>query len=249
MAISIKLDIFEGPLDLLLHLIKKAEVDIYDIPISDITEQYIAYLKQMEELDLELASEFLVMAATLLEIKSRMLLPRKKSEDEIAADEDPRKELVEKLVEYKKYKEFAETLKVIEGGNKVFFKEPEIIDDLEENEEVFFKNITLENLMTAFKKVVDNYESRFNKRAEIPENIDYDEYRIEDKIEFIKETVREKRSVYFSSIFENANSKMEIVVTFLALLELIKLRMILAVQYENFGDILLEGQEELWKIS
>jgi segregation and condensation protein A len=129
MTISIKLDVFEGPLDLLLHLIRKAEVDIYDIPIAEITDQYISYLKAMEELDLDIASEFLVMAATLIEIKSRMLLPKKAStDDELSADEDPRVELVEKLVEYKKYKEFAGVLKEIESSNAIFFKSPEILD-------------------------------------------------------------------------------------------------------------------------
>lgn len=249
MAISIKLDIFEGPLDLLLHLIKKAEVDIYDIPVSEIAEQYIVYLKNMEELDLEIASEFLVMASTLLEIKSKMLLPRKKSEDEAAADEDPRKELVEKLVEYKKYKEFAGWLRDIERDNVIYFKPPEIVDDIEENSEVFFKNITLENLMVAFKRVVSSYENRFNKRAEIPQDIDYDKYRIEDKMEFIEGLLVKKKAIYFSDLFECAESKMEIVVIFLALLELVKLKRIAAVQYENFGDIMIEGQEEQWKIS
>ena len=243
MSLKIKLDIFEGPLDLLLHLIKKTEVDIYDIPISEITDQYIAYLKTMEELDLEVASEFLVMAATLLEIKSKMLLPRTRLlEDETSADEDPREELIRKLVEYKKYKEFAEELKGIENNNVIFFKPPEIIDDIE-NEEVFFKNITLENLMVAFKKIMSSYENRYNDRAEIPENIDFDEFRIEDKMQSILKGVSNGRSLSFVSFFENATSKMEIIVTFLAMLELMKLRKILVVQYENFGDIMIEGQE------
>ena len=165
MGIKIKLDMFEGPLDLLLHLIKKAEVDIYDIPIAEIAEQYIAYLKAMEELDLEVASEFLVMAATLLEIKSKMLLPKVRNvEDETSADEDPREELIRKLVEYKKYKEFAEQLKSIEVHNTIFFKPPEIIDDIE-NTEVFFNNITLEDSFYSLK----TYWNLFNKWRSIRE--------------------------------------------------------------------------------
>jgi segregation and condensation protein A len=247
MAINIKLDIFEGPLDLLLHLIKNAEVDIYDIPIAEITDQYIAYLKAMEELDLEVASEFLVMAATLIEIKSKMLLPRKKNtDDENSADEDPRKELVEKLVEYKKYKEFAQILKEIESGNIMYFKQPEIIDDIE-NKEVFFKNITVENLMIAFKKVIDAYENRYTTGKEIPQNISFDEYRIEDKMESIKRLILKNKRLSFSQFFNTARSKIEIIVTFLAMLELIKLKLIRAVQYRNFEDITIEGQEELWK--
>jgi segregation and condensation protein A len=247
MGINVKIDIFEGPLDLLLHLIKNAEVDIYDIPIAEITDQYIAYLKAMEELDLEVASEFLVMAATLIEIKSKMLLPRKKNlDDEIAADEDPRKELVEKLIEYKKYKGFASVLKEINESTTLFFKSPEIIDDIE-NQEIFFKNITVENLMVAFKKVVDSYENRYNKKSDdINDSLKLDEYKIEDKIETIKRMVLKDGKVYFSCFFINARDRMEVVVTFLAMLELIKLKVIKAIQYRNYDDITIEGQEQLW---
>jgi segregation and condensation protein A len=249
MSINIKIDAFEGPMDLLLHLIKKAEVDIYDIPISEITEQYIGYLKKMEELDLNIASEFLVMAATLLEIKSQMLLPKKKTvDDEISADMDPRQELVEKLIEYKKYKEFAEKLKYIETDNFVYFKPPEIIEDIE-NVEIMFKNITLDNLMHAFKKIVNTYENKFNKRSAIPRDIDFDEYRIEDKMSDIQRLLQKNRSVSFNYFFEGAENKLEIIVIFLAMLELIKLKYISVIQYNNFGDIVIEGQDDLWKTS
>lgn len=249
MTISIKLDMFEGPLDLLLHLIKSSEVDIYNIPIAEITDQYIFYLKAMEELDLEIASEFLVMASTLLEIKSKMLLPKTSiTGDEESADIDPRQELVQKLVEYKKYKEFAGMLREMEAKNVIYFKSPEIIDDIE-NKDIYFKNITVEKLMIAFKRVVDAYENKFNKRSEIPEDIDYDEFRIEDKMEDIKSFVRKYKKVSFELFFKNAKSKLEIIVIFLAMLELIKLRYIKAVQYRNFEDITIEGQDALWKIS
>lgn len=251
MAINIKLEEFEGPMDLLLHLIKKAEVDIYDIPIFEITEQYIAYLNAMEELDLNIASEFLVMAATLLEIKSRMLVPNTKTSGDEEDEMDPRQELIDKLVQYKQYKEFAEHLRDLEGVNTIFFKEPEIIDDIEDDE-VFFKNITFDNLMKAFNKVVKNYQSKFNKNAEIPKDINIDKYKVEDKMEFIKKIINDDEGgrVPFENLFAGSEEKIEIVVTFLALLELIRLRIIRAIQYDSYGEIFIERQEEgTWKIS
>lgn len=248
MTLNIKVQAFEGPLDLLLHLIKTSEVDIYNIPIAQITEQYIEYLKAMEELDLNIASEFILMAATLLEIKSNMLLPKVKKEDETSADEDPRKELVEKLIEYKKYKEMSLKLKDMEEDNYIYFKTPEIIDDIDNREE-FFENITLENLMFAFKRVVDSYENRFNKLGKIPENISYDEYKIEDKMDEIRQALKSNVKIKFEDFFNKAEGKMEIVVIFLAMLELIKLKFINVIQRENFGDIVIERQEDQWRIS
>ncbi|MEF9933761.1 MAG: segregation/condensation protein A [Clostridium sp.] len=239
MAINVKIDAFEGPLDLLLHLIKKTEVDIYDIPIADITDQYLEYLKKMEEMDLDITSEFLVMAATLVEIKSKMLLPKKKVEEE--AMEDPRLELVEKLLEYKKYKEFAESLKVIEEETVIFFKEPEVIDDIEDKE-VFFKNITVENLMVAFKNIMDNYENRHKSEKRVYENISKDSFTIEDKMGYLRELLIINEKLKFSSVFSEATSKIEIIVTFIAMLELIKVREIFVYQNRNFETIYIERQ-------
>ncbi|SEF75108.1 condensin subunit ScpA [Caloramator fervidus] len=244
MSINVKLDIFEGPLDLLLHLIKKSEVDIYDIPIAEITEQYLEYLKAMEELDLEIASEFIVMAATLLEIKSKMLLPKPKTNSEEAVDQDPRTELVEKLIEYKKFKEFANFLREITQDYEIYFKAPEIIDDIKDNRDVFLKNINLENLMHAFKKVMDSYEKRQNKKSNIPQNIDHDEYKIEDKMDEILRLIKVKKKMYFKDFFAVAKTKLEIIVTFLAMLELIKLRHIVVYQEVNFSDIIIEEMGE-----
>lgn len=250
MSLSVKVDVFEGPLDLLLDLIKKSQVDIYDIPIAQITEQYIEYLKAMEELDLEVASEFLLMAATLIEIKSKMLLPKKKSNTEETAldEEDPRKELVEKLIEYKKYKEFAFELKKFENVGQMFFKQPEIIDDIEDKE-TLFKNISLENIMKAFKRVVDDYDKKMNKTSTIPKDIDHDEFKIEDKMDEIQNRILLHKKIKFQSFFEDVKNKVEIIVVFLAMLELIKLRIIRAIQYESYGDIIIEGQDELWTSS
>lgn len=240
MSINIKIDAFEGPLDLLLHLIRKAEVDIYDIPIAKIADQYISYLKEMEELDLDIASEFVVMAATLVEIKSKMLLPKKKKEED-AEEEDPRLELIEKLIEYKKYKEFAESLKDIDESTAIFFKSPEIIDDIE-NKEVFFKNITVENLMISFKKIMDNYDNRHKSEERVYENISSDEYKIEDKMESILLLLEKNTKIYFNELFAKARNKMEIIVMFIALLELIKLREIKVYQINNFDNITIERQ-------
>ncbi len=159
MTINIKLQNFEGPFDLLFHLIEKNEVDIYDIPIADITNQYLEYIYEMESLDLEVASEFIVMAATLLQIKSKMLLPKQKRDlDELAADdEDPRAELVEKLIEYKKYKEVSNVLQKREDVySKLFYKDAEIIDDIEEKE--IFLNITLDDIVAAFTDIRQAYK-------------------------------------------------------------------------------------------
>lgn len=250
MGLCVKLETFEGPLDLLLHLIKKSEVDIYNIPISEITDQYMEYLRAMEELDLDIASEFLVMTATLIEIKSSMLLPKIKSEDELEDEDDPRKELVEKLIEYRKYKEFAEQLKDIEKNNVVYFKSPEIIDDIEDNS-AFFNNITLDNLMHTFNRIVKQYENKFNENSKIPQNIKHDEYKIEDKMGYMMQLINEKGSINFQYIFNRAKSKEEVIVIFLALLELIRLKKIRAVQYKSYGDIVVErlGEKEQWKIS
>jgi segregation and condensation protein A len=242
MAGNIKIDVFEGPLDLLLQLIKASELDIYNIPIAEITDQYIKYIKSMEELDLEIASEFLVMAATLLEIKSKMLLPKKQTLiGEDVVEIDPRQELIEKLLEYKRYKEFADRLKGIEDTNLIFFKNPEVIDDIEDSE-FFFNNITIENLMVAFKKVVDIHDRKRNTRGEIPKDINYDEYKIEDKMDEILEQLEVDTNIRFEIFFELSRDVMEVIVIFLAMLELIKLRKIYVRQLNNFGDIIIERQ-------
>lgn len=240
MAGNVKLEIYEGPLDLLLQLIKSSEIDIYNIPIAQITEQYISYIKSMEELDLEIASEFLVMAATLLEIKSKMLLPKKQA---LIGDDmveiDPRQELVERLVEYKKYKEFAERLKGIENTNLIFFKNPEVIDDIEDSE-FFFNNISIESLMVAFKKIVDIHERKRNTRGEIPKDINYDEYKIEDKMQEIIDVLQESGTAKFDVFFRSSRDVMEVIVIFLAMLELIRLRSIKVRQNNNFDEIFID---------
>lgn len=233
MSINIKLQAFEGPLDLLLHLIEKAEVDIYDIPIAEITEQYMEYLHMMQELDLEVASEFLVMAATLLEVKSKMLLPKPKKEEKGAIETDPRAELVQKLLEYKKYKdisaEFKDKLSIYE---KVFYKMPEPIEDYISD----FTNLTgvsVDVLVKSLKSIMLRNTSPKEKKQTFRQ-IYREVVTVEDKIQEIAQLLTIRPLFFFDELFQDAAAKYEIIVTFLAILELIKRKSILIEQEQNF---------------
>jgi segregation and condensation protein A len=247
MTLKIKIENFEGPFDLLLHLIKKNEMDIYDIKIYQITNQYLLYLDQMKEMDLEVTSEFVVIAATLLEIKSRLMLPKSVS-DEVSADQenDPRKELVSKLVEYKKFKQVAEYLrKLEEQAGTVYTKKAEIIEEVDKDDDSkdILKNISILQLYNLYNELINRYNSKMNRENIIQREIPVDAYKIEDKMTFLKERLIAKRHLYFSSLMLECSSKMEVVVTFLALLELIKMKNIKVVQEDNFTEIYLEGAE------
>lgn len=240
MSIKFKLEKFEGPLDLLLHLIEKAEVDIYDIPISEIAQQYLEYLDFMQEMDLEVASEFLVMAATLVEIKSKMLLPKPKKEDNPSQEIDPREELVQKLIEYKKYKEFTFLLKdKFEIYEKVFYKSPEPIEDYLSD----FTSITgvsadllAKTLSTIIQK---NSTSSKRKVREIHREV----YTVDDKIKEISRLLVIRSVFYFEELFNKKADKYEIIVTFLAILELVKRKFITVEQYMNFDRILVKRKK------
>lgn len=230
-AVTFKLPRFEGPLDLLLHLIKRDEIDIYDIPIAHITKQYLDTLELMRALDLEVAGEFLVMAATLMRIKSRMLLPLPKSDEE--EDEgDPREELVQRLLEYRLYKEASETLKSQEGGRRGLFERGQVPTE-DEVGPLPLAPATLFDLLEALNRVL----------ARRPERVVYEvrteAYDIEDKMSFIARTVAEDGQLRFSDLMGRARARMEIVVSFMALLELVKLGQIVVVQEANFADILI----------
>lgn len=233
MSYKVKLDVFEGPLDLLLYLIQKEEVDIYDIPIAKITDQYLEYLELMKLLDLNIAGEFLVMAATLIHIKSKMLLPPEPTEGEEKLEEDPRAELVRRLLEYKKFKEAASELSQMESHHKHHFARvgPGIkIDDLPKSEETFFE-ASLFDLITAFTKVL----------KDIPKDVFYkvvkDEYTVSEKIHDILHMLLEKKNMLFTDLFKAAKTKFEIITIFLALLELIKIREVIVFQAAQFGEI------------
>lgn len=243
MPLNIKIENFEGPFDLLLHLIKKNQMDIYDIRIYDITTQYITYLNQMKEMDLEITSEFIVIAATLLEIKSKMLLPRNDKEDEME-EEDPRKELVSKLLEYKKFKLVANFLKEKEDSVGIMFsKKPEIIEDKRIDNNDILKDITILELFNIYNNLINAHRAKMNTDNIIDKEIPLDKFKIEDKMIELSSKLDKGEKIVFSEVIYKCESKMEMVVTFLALLELIKLRVVSAFQEGAFKEIYVEGVE------
>jgi segregation and condensation protein A len=226
-AYTVKLEIFEGPLDLLLHLIRRNQVDIYDIPVATITDQYLDYLSLMKALNLDVAGEFLLMAATLLQIKSKMLLPSLPEEEE--EEDDPRAELVNRLLEYERYKEAAARLHerdVLERDTFVPGKQ------VEESEEGGLVEVGVFELIEALRDVLNRYS------PEAAYDITLDRITIEERIAEILEAVKAVgKGLLFSSLFSGASSKDDIIITFLALLELIKMRMIKIYQRVPFGPI------------
>lgn len=230
-SVTFKLPRFEGPLDLLLHLIKRDEIDIYDIPIAHITKQYLETLEIMRALDLEVAGEFLVMAATLMRIKAKMLLPLPKS-DEDEDEGDPREELVQRLLEYRLYKEASETLKGHEGERRALY-ERGLVPAEDELGPLPLAPATLFDLLDALNRVLARRPERavYEVRTEA--------FDIEDKMSLIARTVAEDGRLLFSTIMLQARARMEIVVSFMALLELVKLGQIVVVQDANFADILI----------
>jgi len=231
MTYKLRLGNFEGPLDLLLHLIKKSEVDIHDVPISTVTDQYIEYLEVMRELDLEIASEFLVMAATLMEIKSRMLLPVEPTEDE--SEDDPRFELIEQILEYKTYKEYAGHLEQKAAEEMHYFQRKFKEDiDVETGEPLI--EAGLFELLQAFKQVLEYAaEESFSE-------ITLEEVSVEEQMEHLRNRLRENGNMLLDEIFDKGNkTKMVLIATFLALLELIRLREVAAQQTKRFGEIRL----------
>ena len=230
-SVSFKLERFEGPLDLLLHLIKRDEIDIHDIPIAHITGQYLEYIELMRQLDLDVAGEFLVMAATLMRIKAKMLLPVPKVDEE--EDEgDPRDELVQRLIEYRLYKEASETLKTQEGVRRSIF-ERGMVPTEDDAGPLPLAPATLFDLIDALNRVMARKPERvvYEVRTEL--------FDIEDKMSLIYRTVCEGGRLHFSSIMSQARARMEIVVSFMALLELVKLGQVIVVQDANFADILI----------
>ncbi len=248
MSLNIKIHNFEGPFDLLLHLIKKNEMDIYNISIYEITNQYLQYLRSMKDLDLEITSEFIVIAATLIEIKSKTLLPKAKN-DESAADlegNDPRKELVQKLLEYKKYKAVSVYFKEkMEENGVTFSKKPEIIvENKKENKlEDILKNVTILKLYYVYNDLMNKYKNRMNDNINIDKGIAIDRYKIEDKMIFIQDRIRTSKNTSFSRIVSGCESKIEVIVSFLALLELIKLKAAKVTQDSSFSEIYIEGAD------
>jgi segregation and condensation protein A len=224
---NIKIPVFEGPLDLLLHLIRENKIDIYDIPIALITHQYLKYLKIMKELNLDIAGEFLAMAATLIYIKSRTLLPP----DEEAPpeeQEDPRRELVQRLIEYQKYKDAAAQLREREEEwLKVFQREP-VFD--ERDEDIYLSDVSLFDLLSAFKKILETAPPEVG-------TITKETLTVKDKISLIVEMLEGQETIRFEEFFKSGVTRIQLIVTFIALLELIRLGLIRAYQEKDFGNI------------
>jgi len=227
--INIKIPVFEGPFDLLLHLIRENKLDIYDIPISVITSQYLEYIEIMKELNLEIAGDFLVMAATLIQIKSRMLLP---PDEEVAAEEqeDPRLDLVQRLIEYQKYKEAASDLRTKEEEwMGVFHKEP-LAEEGEEEGELYLFDLSLFDLLDAFKKILDKAPPEIV-------SITRETLTVKDRISMIMEILEGKEAVRFEDLFRDGISRVQLIITFVSLLELIRLGLARVYQEKQFGNI------------
>ena len=244
MGIPVKLEAFEGPLDLLLHLIEKNKIDIYDIPIVEITNQYMDYIRAMEKEDLNVMSEFLVMAATLLDIKCKMLLPREEQEEE---EEDPRQELVEQLLEYKMYKYMSYELRDRElEGEQVLYKEPTIPEEVQSyvepvDLEELLGDLTLAKLNRIFQDVmkrqvekIDPVRSKFGK-------IEKEEVTLPEKLDYVSAYARTHKRFSFRELLSRQKSKTQLVVTFLAILQLMKEGTITIRQEQPFEDIMIDS--------
>ncbi|MCX5700736.1 MAG: segregation/condensation protein A [Candidatus Omnitrophica bacterium] len=232
MNYKIKLEVFEGPLDLLLYLVKKDHLNIYDIPIAKVTDQYLQYLNLMQLLDLNVAGEFLVMAATLMQIKSKMLLPVEEGEGVTEEQIDPREELVKRLLEYEKFKEIAGSLRQKEVEQQEVFKRPKMEEakEIGEDKDTYFE-ASIFDLINAFSKAL----------KDIPKEVFYevikDKFTVEEAVHKILHLLLVKPELRLSELFKQAKNKMEIVVTFLGVLELIRMKEIVARQSELFQEI------------
>lgn len=243
MGIPVKLEVFEGPLDLLLHLIDKNKVDIYDIPIVEITNQYMEYIQEMQKQDLNIMSEFLLMAATLLDIKCRMLLPAEVNEE--GEEEDPRQELVEQLLQYKMYKYMSYELRDRQlDGERLMFKAETLPDEVKAYQEPvnldeLLEGLTLTKLNEVFQDIlkrqnykIDPVRSKFGK-------IEKEEITVEEKMDFLDDYITKHKKFSFSALLKKQKTRIQTVVTFLAILEMMKMGKISVVQEHTFDDIMI----------
>jgi segregation and condensation protein A len=234
LAYQVRIENFEGPLDLLLHLIKKNEINIYDIPIALIAQQYLSYIEAMKELNLAVAGEFLVMAATLLQIKSKMLLPVEETAEDEDDGPDPREELVRRLLEYKTFKEAARQLDTQEKIWREIYSRPAAPhEEAPDTDEAMLENIGLFDLVDALQGILNRNPGK--KLLEIlPDNLT-----VRDRMNAILEALEGQESIGFEALFDASCHRLLIIVTFLALLELIRLRTVRVYQAESFGPILV----------
>ena len=230
---------FEGPLDLLLHLIKTSKMDIYDISIEEITKQYLGFIKSMKELNLDIASEYLVMASELIEIKSKLLLPNNKELDEDEYEEDPREALINRLLEYKKYKDMIDTFKELESSRKdIFTKEPINLSSYMDFEIKNNGEVSLEDLLNALNDFLKRKEDERPRETKITKK----ELSVTDRTIQIRDVLKKKKKVSFFELFE-VKTKEYVVVTFLSILEMAKFGEISIIQENNFNNILITTKE------
>jgi len=244
MGIPVKLSVFEGPLDLLLHLIDKNKIDIYDIPIVEITNQYLEYIKQMDHQDLNIMSEFMVMAATLIDIKCKMLLPKEVNEE--GEEEDPRAELVQQLLEYKMYKHMSYELRErMTRAARVAYRANSMPDEVKQYQapldlQGLVADLDLDKLNKIFEEVCRRREDKVDPIRSKFGQIEKEEVSLSDKITYVEDYINKNKKFYFRELLEKQASKVQIVVTFLAILELMKTGVIGISQTELFDDILIE---------
>lgn len=249
MSFQIKIPVFEGPFDLLLFFIERDELDIYNIPVAQITKEFLAYLRQMEEMNIDLASEFIIVAATLMRIKAKMLLPRK-DVDEQGNEIDPREELAQKLLEYRKFKHIIEELQELEHDRMLKFARGNVSAELKilsqkaliDSE---WESLTLFRLLKAYEKAMEKLENRKSKTIH---RIRQYNYTIEDQQSFLMERVTKSKKASFSLLFEAMENRIHAIVTFLALLELLNLQKVAIRQGEglnNFWILPGKSNEEL----
>ncbi len=250
-TINIKLEAFEGPFDLLFHLIEKNKIDLYDIPIFSLTDQYIQHLDAIQYIDMDALSEFLVMAATLLEIKSKMLLPSAAPPEE--EENDPRDALVAKLLEYKHYKEMSSIFAQKQSYlDTIYFKKPDTkVLNLAKKEEpvdpsVLFAHIDLAYLYQLFQSCMNRRELTTDKIRSGFRSVARDLFTVEDKIKHIKNLLFLHSEIMFNAVFQTSSSKSEKIATFLAMLELIKMNEISIFQHDIFDDILIKSKESAY---
>ena len=247
MGISVKLQEFEGPLDLLLHLIDKNKVNIFDIPIVEITDQYMEYIKGMENADMGVMSEFLVMAATLLDIKSKMLLPAEKNEE--GEEEDPRQELVERLLEHKLYKYMSYELRDRqEGAQLCAYKGPSMPREvLAYREPVDTKellaDVTLSRLNEIFRDMMKRQQSRIDPVRSTFGTVEKEEVNLEETIAHVEKYIAGHKKCSFKNLLKSRKNKMQVIITFLTILEMIKTGKIEVEQEEIFSDILITSKQ------
>ena len=246
MAIPVKLEVFEGPLDLLLHLIDKNKIDIYDIPIVEITDQYLEYVNNMDRQDLNIVSEFLVMAATLIDIKSKMLLPKQVNDE--GEEEDPRDELVQKLLEYKMYKYMSLELRdrELDAGRSLYKKSTVPAEVLKYEEPIdldkLLAGISLVKLNAVFKSVMKRQEDKVDPIRSKFGNIEKEEVSLTDKIDYVRKYAESNGKFSFRKLLEQQGSRMHIIVSFLAILEMMKMGEIIISQENIFDDIIIESR-------